>query len=84
MVRRLSTKMIAASSTGTQWGSYTLDPGKHHEFQVPQEEMELRYSNTQGEQTRTVPGDHTYAFADVEGRLQLCNADPEETSDVQE
>ncbi|HET6424619.1 MAG TPA: hypothetical protein VFG20_13100, partial [Planctomycetaceae bacterium] len=65
----------AIRTAGTQWGSYTVPAGQHHEYSVPSAEMELKYVGVNGEQVISIPGQHAYAFAQGENGLGLFLAD---------
>lgn len=62
-------------AAGTQWGTYTLATGKHHEYDLTHAEMELKFTTITGESVQSLPGDHNYAFADGENGLAIYLAD---------
>ncbi len=66
----------------TAWGTYHLEPGKHHEYTVKHATMEVRLDVNQ-EAAFEVPGEAAYAFIASESGLQLATVEDEQGIDEQ-
>jgi|GEM_PF-4531033 len=60
-------------TSNSSWGTYTLEAGKKHEFEINHSAMEIRYAGN--DESLSIPGNTPYAFFADNGAVALATVD---------